>query len=261
LGKTELDVKRYTPLARERAISQEDLDNAIQSNLAAQAAVVAAKAEVAQAELNLGFTRITAPIDGIAGIATGQIGDLVAPTSGNLTTVSTVDPIRVYISMSEQEYLHVTEHNVPLDQIPLELFLADGSLFPKRGTFFFADRQVNERTGTIRVAALFENTGNLLRPGQFARVRAVMATKKGALLVPQRAVAELQDSFQVAVVGPDNRVEIRPVKPAERVGTLVVIEEGLKPGERVVVEGISKMKPGMLVAPRPFTGAAAGTTS
>ncbi len=252
LRKTELDVKRYTPLAASKAVSQEELDNAIQANLAAQADAVVAKAGVEQAQLNLDFAKITAPVAGIAGIADAQIGDLVGPSSDSLITVSTVNPIKAYISMSEQEYLNIALHNVPLEQIPLDLFLADGSLFSKSGKFSFTDRDVDARTGTIRVVALFENPGNVLRPGQFGRVRARMATKKGALLIPQRAVAQLQDSFQVAVVGPDNRVEIRPVKPAEHIGARVVINTGLRLGEHVVVEGIGKMKPGMLVTPHPF---------
>ncbi len=250
LGKTELDVKRFTPLAKTSAISQQELDDAVQANLAAKAAVTVAQAAVEKAALDLGFTRVTAPIDGIAGIALAQIGDLVGPgIGGMLTTVSTVDPIKVYFSVSEQEYLNAATGRTPLEKLALNLVLANGSVFSHPGRVLFTDRQVNDQTGTIRVAAAFDNPGNVLRPGQFGRVRALVEMKQGALLVPQRAVNELQGSYQVAVVGPDNRVDIRSVKPSQRVGALWVIDEGLKPDERVVSEGIQKVRQGMLVAP------------
>jgi membrane fusion protein (multidrug efflux system) len=265
LVKTQLDVDRYTPLAKEQAISQQDLDNAIQANRAAQAQVRAAKAQidaaraqVEAAQLNLSFTRIVSLIDGIAGIAQAQIGDLVGPTTV-LTTVSTVDPIKVYFPVSEQEYLNYVKENPDAakraaqeKQITLELVLADGSLYPNKGNFSFADRQVDVKTGTLRVEGVFPNPGNILRPGQFARVRAITTTKKGALLVPQRAVTELQGSYQVAVVGIDNKVSIRPVKVGARVGTQWIIDEGLKPGEKVVAEGIQRVSAGMTVDPKPF---------
>lgn len=258
LGKTEIDVKRYTPLAKESAISQQELDTAVQANLGNKAKVAAAQAAVAQAQLNLGFTKISSPIDGIAGIAQAQIGDLVGPTS-LLTTVSTVDPIKVYFPVSEQEYLnYVKEHPDAAErdaherQWGLELILADGSIYPQRGSFSVADRQVDVKTGTLRLEGLFSNPGNILRPGQFARVRAITATKKGALLVPQRALTELQGSYQVAVVDKDNKVSIRPVKVGERVGTQWIVDEGLKPGERVVAEGTQRVSPGMTVDPKPF---------
>lgn len=257
LGKTQLDVKRYRPLAKEQAISQEELDDAIQANLAAKAGVQAAEAAVEQARLSLSFTRITSPVNGIAGSANAQIGDLVGPTqTGELTTVSTVDPIKVYFPISEQEYLTLAR-GVPKAGAEtdtrgkeLELILADGSVYPHKGEFSFAERQVDVKTGTIRLAAIFPNPGNLLRPGQFGRVRAMMSTQKGAIMVPQRAVMELQGSYQVAVVGPDNKVNIRPVKPGERVDNFWVITSGLQPGERVIVEGIQKVKEGMLVTPK-----------
>jgi RND family efflux transporter MFP subunit len=258
LGKTELDVKRYTPLARESAISQQELDDAIQANLAAKAGVESAQATVEQARLNLSFTRITSPIDGIAGTANAQIGDLVGPSQiGELTTVSTVNPIKVYFPISEQEYMEAARDmakagrslNEPA-KTDLELILADGSVFPQKGTFSFAERQVDVKTGTIRVAALFPNPGDILRPGQFARVRALRQVKKDALLIPQRAVTELQGKFLVAVVGADNKVSIRPVKAANRVDSLWVIDEGLKPGDRVVVEGVQKVKEGQAVNPK-----------
>ncbi len=259
LGKTELDVKRYTPLAKEGAISKQELDDAIQANLAAKASVYSAEATVEQARLNLGFTRITSPIQGIAGAANAQIGDLVGPQANELTTVSTIDPIKVYFSISEREYLTVAERiNAPetgaekLREATLDLILANESVYPYKGKLSYADRQVDVKTGTIRVAALFPNHGNILRPGQFARVRALTGTRENALLVPQRSVTELQGSYQVAVVGSDNKVQIRPIKTGERIDSLWVINEGLKPGERVIVEGIQKIKEGQVVKPKPF---------
>jgi membrane fusion protein (multidrug efflux system) len=218
-----------------------------------QAAVLSTQAAAEKAELDLGFTRITSPIDGIAGIAKAQIGDLVGPGQiEELTTVSTVDPIKVYVSISEQEYLRAMEKPAIENQkVTLELILADGSSYPYKGEIAFADRQVDVKTGTIRVAAVFPNPGNLLRPGQFARVRAATKIRQDALLIPQRAVTELQGSYQVAVIGPDNKASIRPVKVAERIGSLWIITEGLKPGERVVAEGIQKVREGMLVVPKP----------
>ena len=262
--KAQLDVNRYTPLAKEQAVSQQDLDNAVQGNVAAQAQVRAAKAQIdaarAQvdaAQLNLSFTRIVSLIDGIVGVAQAQIGDLVGPTS-LLTTVSTLDPIKVYFPVSERGYLDYVKENPDAakraaqeSQLALELVLADGSHYPNKGTFSFADRQVDVKTGTLRLQGLFPNPGNILRPGQFARVRAVTKTRRGALLVPQRAVTELQGGYQVAVVGKDNKVEIRPVKVGERIGPQWIIETGLKPGERVVVEGVQRVKAGMTVNPKP----------
>ena len=249
------NLERIKPLAEEKAISLKDLDDATGAEQVTRAAVIAAQAVVNKAQVDLSFTRITSPVDGIAGIAKAQIGNLVGPGSiEELTTVSTVDPIKVYIPMSEQEYLKDLQNGRRHTQwtMPLDLILSDGSVHSQKGVLAFADRQVDVRTGTIKVAALFANPGNVLRPGQFARVRAQTMTKKGALLVPQRAVTELQGSYQVAVVGPDNKVDIRPVKVAERVDNLWVIDEGLKPGERVVAEGIQKIKQGMEVNPKPF---------
>ena len=259
LVKTELDVKRDTPLALAKAISQKDLEDSIQLNAAAKGALASAKAAVEQARLNLSFTRIEAPIDGITGIAKAQIGDLVGPNTGSLTSISTVDPIRVYFPISEQEYLKAAEKVQAAYKDPnrkrddrLELTLSDGSLYPHKGNFLLADRQVDVKTGTIRVAALFPNPGNVLRPGFFARVRAVTRMKQGALMVPQRALTELQGRHQIAVVGTDNKVEIRSVKVAERTGNLWVIEEGLQAGERIIVEGLQKVKAGITVNPKPF---------
>ncbi len=249
------NLERIKPLAEQKAVSLKDLDDATGAEQATRAAVVAARAVVEKAQVDLGFTKITSPIDGIAGIAKAQIGNLVGPGSiEELTTVSTVDPIKVYIPMSEQEYLKNIQNgrgHRP-QTMPLDLILADGSVHPYKGALAFADRQVDVRTGTIKVAALFPNPGNVLRPGQFARVRAQTTTKKGALLVPQRAVTELQGSYQVAVVGAGNKVDIRPVKAAERIDSLWVIDEGLRPGDRVIAEGIQKIKQGMAVNPKPY---------
>jgi membrane fusion protein, multidrug efflux system len=254
------NLERIKPLADQRAISLKDLDDAMGNEQATRAAVVAAQAVVDKAQVDLGFTRIVSPIAGIAGIAKAQLGNLVGPGSiEELTTVSTVDPIKVYIPMSEQEYLRYLQsgggqgHGTPLD-----LILADGRVHPHKGTFAFADRQVDVKTGTIKVAALFPNPGNVLRPGQFARVRAQTAIKKGALLIPQRAITEVQGGFQAAVVGPDNKVSIRPVEAAERIDSLWVIDRGLKPGERVIAEGLQKVREGTIVSPRPFVSKPVG---
>lgn len=254
LGKTELDVKRFTPLAKEGAISQQELDDAVQANLAAKASVFSAEATVEQARLNLSFTRIISPIEGIAGAANAQIGDLVGTQTSELTTVSAIDPIKVYFSISEREYLIFAEKvnkggDDPTKQreATLEMILANESVYPHKGTLSYADRQVDVKTGTIRVAALFPNAGNILRPGQFARVRALIDTRKNALLVPQRAVTELQGSYQLAVVGSDNKVQIRPIKTGGRIDSLWIVDEGLKPGERVIVEGIQKVRDGQVV--------------
>src|SRR6266478_1115432 len=293
--KTQLDVNKYAPLAEQKAVTQQDLDNAVQGNVVAKAQVEAAKAgvetaraqlraanaqigtaraaintakgqienaqaAVRTAQLNLGFTRIISPIDGIAGIAQAQVGNLITTTSAPLTTVSTVDPIKVFFTLSEQQYLNFTRRNLiearrgaSVVQIELELILADGTTYPQKGSFFFADRQVDQKTGAIRMAGIFPNPGNVLRPGQYGRVRAVTATRSDALLVPQRAVSELQGSYQVAIVGGDNRIEMRTVKVGERSGSQWIIEDGLKAGETVVAEGTQKIKLGAVVQPKPYT--------
>jgi RND family efflux transporter MFP subunit len=265
--KAQLDIDRYVPLAKEQAVTQQALDNAVQTNLAAQAQVRAAQSsnrsgesQVEAAQLNLGFTKIVSLIDGIGGIAQAQIGDLVGPST-LLTTVSTLDLIKVYFPVSEQGIFELYERKSRRSEGPLrkravlELILADGSFYPQKGDFAFADRQVDVKTGTLRVEGLFPNPGNILRRGQFARVRAMLRTRIGALLVPQRAVTELQGSYQVGVVSEDNKVEIRPVKVGERVGTEWIVE-GLKPGEKVVVEGIQRVSAGMTVKPKPFKATA-----
>jgi len=271
-GRTQLDVNRYTPLAKEQAASQQDLDNAVQNNLAALATIQTAKAQiqtyeaaVETAKINLEFTRLVAPIDGIAGQALLQVGALVSPASGPVTSVSTVDPIKVYFTVGEPQYLAwrkrfpTEETRVQADKaLRLQLILADGSVYPHEGTFYFADRQVNESTGAIRLAGLFPNPANILRPGGYGRVRAVIRTQKDALVVPQRAVSELQGNYQVAVVGPDNKVAIRSVTAGDRVGSDWVISEGLNPGDKVVVEGVQKVRPGAQVNPKPFVAQAKG---
>ena len=259
MGRTELDVKRFTPLAKDNAISQEELDDAVQSNLAAKASVATAQAAAQQTQLNLDFASVTSPIDGIAGMARAQIGDLVGPATGNLTEVSTLDPIKAYITVSEQYYLdhlagYLNRTNAGDDELELELILANGAVHPKKGRFYFLGRQVEPSTGAIQVAVLFDNPGNVLRPGQYARVRARTEVRKGVVLIPQRAVTELQGSYQVDVVataGGSNLVSIRPVKVGEQTSNMWIIEDGLKSGESIIVEGLQKATPGKAVTPQP----------
>ena len=271
-GRTELDVNRYTPLAKEQAASQQDLDNAVQNNMAAKATVATAEAQIKTAEaavetakINLDFTRLVAPIDGIAGQAQLQVGALVNPSSGPVTSVSTVDPIKVYFTVSEREYLD-WNRRFPTDatreaankRVRLELILADGSTYGPEGTIYFADRQVNQGTGAIRIAGLFPNPGNILRPGGYGKVRAVVRIQQDALLVPQRAVSELQGGYQVAAIDGENKVSIRAVQVGDRVGTNWIVTDGLKRGDRVVAEGVQKVRPGMQVNPKPFSAESKG---
>lgn len=272
--KAQLDENKYAPLFEQQAVTQQDLDNAVQTNQANKALVTAAQAQVetskaqieagragvqaAQAALetaqvNLGFTRLTSLIDGIAGMATVQVGNLVGPSSNAVTTVSTLDPVKANFTVSEQEYLSLARADA-LHKLQLKLILADGSEHPRAGRFSFADRQVDQNTGAIQMTALFPNPGNLLRPGQYAKVQAVVGVDRGALLVPQPAVTELQGGYEVTVVGQDNHAAIRQVQVGDRVGKLWVISEGLKPGEQVVVEGQQNLKSGTLVTPKPFAG-------
>jgi RND family efflux transporter MFP subunit len=264
LGKTTLDVARDTPLAKESAIPQAQLDNDIQANAAAEALVAAAKAQVEQARLNLSFTKVRSLIDGVAGLAKGQIGDLVGPNT-ILTTVSQVQPIKANFAISEQEYLKfakrisaVTEGKRQAGQTQLELILSDGTVYPQKGFVVFADRQVDVKTGTIRMAGAFDNPGSILRPGMFGRVRAATGINKGALLVPQRSVVETQGTYSVVVVGPENKASIRPVKTGERFGQMWVITEGIQAGEQVIAEGIQKAKEGAPVQPKQFKLTALG---
>ena len=266
--KTQLDVDRYTPLARQQAITQQDLDNAIQDNLSAEAQVEAAKAQIETAKaqiqaaeaaveaskateeaasVNLGFTRINSPIAGIAGKAAVQIGNLVSPTTGAITTVSTLDPIRAEFTVSEQEYLTFMRSGSNLDRLQLDLILADGTTYAHKGKFMFADRQVDATTGAIVLTGIFPNPGNMLRPGQYAKVRATTGVRSGALLVPQAAVTQLQGGYEVAVVDQNNRSAIRNVRAGERIGTMWLIEDGLNPGERVVIAGQQALRPGTTV--------------
>jgi len=282
--RTQLDEDRYIPLMKQQAITQQDLDNATQNNVGAKAQVQAAKAQietaraqiqaanasvqavtaaVETAQLNLGFTKLTSPIDGLAGMAQQQVGALVNPSSGPVTTVSTVDPIKAYFTASEAEYLDFHRRNPTpgtLDAarkgLRLELILTDGTIYPHIGTYYFADRQVSLGTGAIRLAGLFPNPDNLLRPGEYARIRTSTRTKEGALLIPQRAVTEMQGTYQVAVVDAGNKIAIRNVKPSDRIGSQWIIDEGLKLGERVVAEGVQKVRPGMIVSPKPYAAPA-----
>jgi RND family efflux transporter MFP subunit len=267
LGKARLDVARFTTLAAKGIVSQQDLDNATSAERQARANVDAARAAAEQAELNLEWSKVRSPIDGIAGIARSQVGDLVNGQT-TMTTVSAVDPIKVYFSLSEREYLASAEKTGPMDarrgtppqdKGTLTLILADGRVYPFRGDQMLADRNVDLKTGTMLVEGVFPNPQRLLRPGQYAKVRASTDVRKGAVLVPQRAVTELQGIQQVAVVGPDDTVEIRAVTTGDRIDSLWVIEKGLRAGERVVVEGLQKVRPGMRVDPRPAPEAVAAT--
>jgi membrane fusion protein (multidrug efflux system) len=268
--KSQLDVEKYGPLAKANAVSKQDFDNAVQTSLANKAQVQAAKAAIGAAKaqiqanqatvetatINLNFTRIVSPIDGIAGIAQAQVGNLVSPSSGTLTTISMLDPIRDYFSVSEQEYLALRKQFSGLgpERWKLQLILADGTTYPHPGEFYFADRQVNQNTGAIQLAALFANPGNVLRPGQYGKVRAVKRVQRNALLIPQAAVNERQGSYVVDVVGADGKVAVRTVQVGERTGTMWMIQDGLKPGERVIVEGQQNLRPGMEVQTKPFKG-------
>src|SRR5262249_37088064 len=259
-----LDVQRDSPLAEENAIAQSQLDNDIQANLAAKATVQADKAAIEQSALNLEFTNVRSLIDGIAGIATGQVGNLVGPQT-LLTTVSQLDPIKAYFVVNEQQYLAFVQRN-PTEaarertqrNLELQLITADGSAYPKKGKFYAADRQVDVQTGAIRLAALFPNSDNVLRPGQYGRVRFVSYIRPAALLIPQKAVTELQGTYQVAVVGADDKVDMRTVQVGERVGNLWIIEDGLKAGERVVTEGVQKARQGVPVKIVATAGSAEG---
>jgi membrane fusion protein (multidrug efflux system) len=278
LGKCTIDVDRDTPLVAQKAVAKEKLDTEVQAKRAAEAgvesahaaivsaeaAIVSAQAEVEadkaaveRAELDLGWTKVTSLVDGVAGIASVQMGNLVGPTMPTpLTSVSQVDPIRVYFPVSEQEYLrakHVVSGGEPMelfDNEP-ELILADGTVYPRKGKILLTDRQVDTNTGTIRLVAAFPNPGNVLRPGQYGRVRIQTCTKKGALLVPQSAVKELQGGYQVALVSADKKANIHPVKVGEKVGTMWVINEGLNLSDQVVVEGVANVKDGITVVPKP----------
>jgi len=258
-SRTQWDVERYAPLAKQNAISQQEYHDAVESNLAAQAQVKADQAGVEAAKLNLEFTRITSPIEGLAGIAQAQIGDLVGPNGSILTTVSTINPIRVYFNASEQSYLayrrqytNAMERAVHEQGLELRLILADGSDYAYPGKLYAVGREVNPTTGTIQVIGLFPNPGYVLRPGQFGRVRARTQIRSDALVVPQRAVTQLQGTYEVATVDNQNKAHIQPVTVGEQLGSAWVIEKGLRPGERVIVEGAQKVKEGIPVNPQPY---------
>jgi RND family efflux transporter MFP subunit len=260
LGRTARDVERDSPLAQQKAIAQSQLDNDIQANLAAQATVQSSKALVETAQLNVEFTKVTSLVDGVAAIATAQIGDLVGPNT-LLTTVSQITPIKAYFAVSEQEYLGMADRingggaaQQPWDaKAGLELILSDGRVYPKKGSFIAVDREVDPKTGTIRMSAAFPNPGNILRPGQYGRVRASTRTLINARLIPQRAISDLQGGYRARVVGPDNRITTRAVTVSDRVGRMFVVASGLQPGERVAVEGAQSAKDGDVVTPKPFT--------
>jgi membrane fusion protein (multidrug efflux system) len=258
LVKAERDVARFTPLAAQMAISQKELDDATSARDFGRANLASAKAQVDAAKLNLAWARVTSPVDGIAGIATTQVGDLVSPQT-LMATVSVVNPILAVFNISETEYMHFAQAinrasggQKSGDDFGLELVLNDGSVFAERGRVRTADRQVDVKTGTLMVRGEFPNPGNLLRPGQYARVRGVVEERKGALLVPQRAVSELQGSFMVGVVKPDGTADLRPVVTGPRIGDLWVIEKGVEAGEQVVVEGLQFLRPGAKVVAKPL---------
>ena len=252
LDKARLEVERFAPLVVDKAISQQELDNAQASLRQAQANVDASRAAWDRAQLNLQWTRVVSPIDGIAGIAKVQVGDLVNPQRV-MTTVSTVDPIKVFFNANEQEYMGWARNWAAHggDKGSLSLVLSDGSTYPLHGDPYLADRNVDVKTGTITLEGLFPNPQHLLRPGQFAKVLADVGLRKGAIVVPQRAIWEIQGNPQVAVVGADGKVDIRPVQTGPRMGTLQVVEKGLQAGEQVVVEGTQKVSAGQVVKAAP----------
>jgi RND family efflux transporter MFP subunit len=266
LGNAMLNVERDIPEAEANAIARSQLEGDTQAQMAAKASVAASRAAVEQAALNLSFTKVRSLISGIAGIAQVQVGNLVTP-SAVLTGVSQVDPIKTYFPISGEEYLRIADKIHPetvnlltsTAPIPLQLILSNGSTYARSGSILFADRQVDQQTGTIRIAGAFANPGNVLRPGQYAKVRAVTEVLKGALLVPQRAVSQLQGSAQVAVVGADNKITIRAVQTGERVDSMWVITSGLIAGDRVVAEGVQKVKDGNTVTPTPFAVESGGS--
>ena len=264
VGKTELDVQRYTPLAKSQAISQQELDDAIQAN-------IAAKASAEEARLNVQYCKIISPVDGIAGLAQAQIGDLVGPGSGPLTTVVKINPIRAYFSVAQDLMTQIQENelakgkrlrleNGSYQGPQLELILLSGKAYPLKGRVKFANNQVDVRTGTVRVVAEFQNPQGLLLPGMFVRVRALLDTETNALLVPQPAVMDVQGAYFIAVVDADKKVSIRPVRAGEQFGQDWVITGNVKAGDRVVAEGVQKVRDGMVVNPLPFESASTNTS-
>ncbi len=267
LTTNQLAMNRVKRLLPEKAVSVLDRDNAVGAVASSQAQVLAAQAAVETAQLNLGFTKITSPITGIAGLSKAQLGDLVGPgsTSNELTQVSQVEPIRAYIGLDEKQYLRLAQRvqsNVGQpESVPFQLTLADNSIYPDNGTIYFANRQVDVNTGTIKIAVLFSNPKNILRPGMYARIRATTDVKRDALVVPQQAVIRLQTATQLAVVNADKSISIRPVNLGETSGTQVVIEDGVKAGEQVIVEGQQKIREGMKVNVAPYLSEEKPTTT
>jgi membrane fusion protein (multidrug efflux system) len=258
--KADADVKRAIKLFQEKVISDQERDTFINAASSTKANVQAAEAAVRQAEVNLGYTKIIAPIDGIVGIATTHVGDLVGPGTGSLTTISQVDPIKAAVNLGERSFNEfITDHPDPDDRerylrgLTFELLLGNGSLHPHKGTFYAEDRNIDPKTGAIRMELMFPNPGNRLRPGQFGKVRATIKVEKGALVIPQEAVTELQGGQMVGVVDGESKVSMRPVKMGERSATMWQVIEGLKPGEKVVVQGIMKVRPGTPVKVKDWT--------
>jgi membrane fusion protein (multidrug efflux system) len=252
LGQAQIDVRRYTPLVAQKAVSQAELDKALSMETAGKAGVDANQAVLDNANLNLGWTTVASPISGIAGVSKVQIGDLMTPITV-MTTISSVNPIYVDISIAEQDYIRfVREKTGRSAGQDLELILGDGTVYPRRGHALFVNREVDSRTGTIQVRGEFPNPGNVLRPGQYARIRAVTEFRKSAVLIPQQAVSELQGVYQVGVVGADNKVTIRAVKLGPQSGDMWVVESGLQAGDNVVIDGLQRIKTGMTVVPTPF---------
>jgi RND family efflux transporter MFP subunit len=252
LAQAQIDVKRFTPLVAQRAVSQAELDKALSFEKASTAGVNASQAELDNANLNLRWTTVVSPISGISGVAKVGIGDLITPNTV-MTTVSRVNPIYVDVNISEQDYLRFTrEKSGKSTGRNIELILGDGTIYPSRGRVLFVNREVDSRTGTIQVRGEFANPGNVLRPGQYARVRATTETRKGALLVPAASVSELQGLYQLGVVGADNKVTIKAVKLGPQYGDMWVVESGVQPGEKVIVDGLQRVKTGVVVAPTPY---------
>ncbi len=259
LGQAQIDVKRYTPLVAQKAVSQAELDKALSMERAAKAEVEGDQAAVDNAKLILGWATVTSPISGVAGVSNVGIGDLMTPTT-LMTTVSSVNPIYVDFSIAEQDYMRfVREKLGQTAGRSLQLILGDGTTFPQRGRALLVNREVDTRTGTILVRAEFPNPGNVLRPGQYARIRAITEVRKGALVVPQQAVLELQGIYQVGVVGADNKVTIKTVKLGPQLADVWLVESGLQAGDSVVVDGLQRIKSGMTVAPTPFKDTQAST--
>jgi len=258
--KADADEKRANDLFNKKVISDQERDTATAAAQSGRANIEADEAALQQAELNLGYTKVTAPIDGLAGFANNQVGDLVGPTTGPLTTVSQIDPIKAVVTAGEGPFTDfvsrhpdATERNTYIKSLDFDLILGNGEMYPHKGKFYALDRSLDPKTGSIRYYVTFPNPGNILRPGQFGKVRFVADMKKGAMVIPQEAVSELQGNFQVAVVDQDNKVSIRPVKMGERIGAMWEVTDGLKPGDKVVVQGLQKAREGAQVTVKDWT--------